>query len=67
MQSGMGSELSIDIIDYVTGIGNMRAICVALKSVKIYKKMANNDALPASSTWNNIIIAAALVAFEALQ
>ena len=27
----------IDIIDYVTGIGNMRAIRVAVKSVKIDK------------------------------
>ena len=44
----MGTYLSvaIDIID-VTGIGNMRAIRVALKSVKIDKnsrKMAKNDA-----------------------
>ena len=39
--------VAIDIIDYVTGIGNMRAIRVAVKSVKIDKnslKMAKNYA-----------------------
>ena len=45
---GPGEEPScIDIIDYVHGIGNMRAIRVAVKSGKIDKisqKMAKNDA-----------------------
>ena len=39
--------IAIDTLDYVTGIGNTRAIRVALKSVKIDKnsqKMAKNDA-----------------------
>ena len=52
----MGANgLIIDIIDCVTGIGNMREIHVALKSMKIDKislKMAKNDAF--SNIFDNI-------------